>query len=92
MNEETKHLISLLYKGSLSQYGKRKLANIVENQQNRIDELEKALIDEDFKYKNKIDKLKNKLKEHKKDLDYEPWSIYKIDGKVLFDLVKIMGE
>lgn len=43
MNEETKHLISLLYKGSLSQYGKRKLANIVEKQQDRIKELEDDL-------------------------------------------------
>ena len=62
MNEETKHLISLLYTDNLSQYGKRKLADIVENQQNRIDELEKALIEVDFKYRNKINKLKDKLK------------------------------
>lgn len=38
----------------------------------------------------RIDKAIEKLKEHKQDLDYEPWSIYKIDGNILFDLVNIL--
>lgn len=41
---------------------------------------------------NKINKAISKLKEHKHDLDYEPWSIYKVDGKILFDLVEILEE
>lgn len=44
------------------------ILNLIEKQQNRIDELEKALIDEDFKYRNKIDKLKSKLKEDKEKM------------------------
>lgn len=61
-------------------------------------------VDEEFKYihdeyllqcicsemKDKINKAIEKLKEHKYDLDYEPWSIYKIDGFILFDLVRIL--
>ena len=38
----------------------------------------------------RIDKAIEKLKEHKQDLDYEPWSIYKIDENILFDLVNIL--
>ena len=38
----------------------------------------------------KIYKAIEKLKEHKQDLDYEPWSEYKINGKILFDLVDIL--
>lgn len=41
---------------------------------------------------NKINKAIEKLKEHKHDLDYEPYSIYKVDGDILFDLVKILEE
>lgn len=37
--------------------------NLIEKQQNRIYELEKALIDEDLKYRDKIKQLKDKLKE-----------------------------
>lgn len=39
------------------------ILNLIEKQQNRIDELEKALIEEDFKYRNKINKAIDKLKE-----------------------------
>lgn len=36
------------------------------------------------------DEAIEKLKEHKHDLDYEPWSEYKINGSILFDLVEIL--
>lgn len=32
-----------------------------------------------------------KLKEHQYDLDYEPWSIYKVSGNILFDLKLILN-
>lgn len=32
-----------------------------------------------------------KLKEHKYDLDYEPWSIYEVSGNILFDLKLILN-
>ena len=41
---------------------------VLKDKDNRIDELEKALIEVDFKYRNKIDKLKNKLKEDKEKM------------------------
>lgn len=41
----------------------------------------------------RIDEATRKLKEHKKDLDYEPWSEYTISGTILFDLAGILeGE
>ena len=44
------------------------MIKVIENQQNRIDELEKALIDEDFKNKEKISKAIKRIKETR--LDY----------------------
>lgn len=41
-------------------------------------------------FKERINKAIEKLKEHKHDLDYEPWSEYKISGNILFDLVNIL--
>lgn len=41
-------------------------------------------------YKLRIDKAIEKLKEHKHDLDYEPWSEYKVSGKILFELAIIL--
>lgn len=38
----------------------------------------------------RINKAIQKLKEHKQDLDYEPWSLYQIEGNILFDLVNIL--
>ena len=52
------------------------------------DELKKQL----EAYKNMRKEAINKLKEHKKDLDYEPWSIYEIKGSILFDLVDILNK
>ena len=39
-----------------------------------------------------LDKIKEELKKHKPDLDYEPWSEYKISGNILFDIVKLLEE
>ena len=44
------------------------------------------------KYREILDKIKEELKKHKHDLDYEPWSEYKISGNILFDIVKILEE
>ena len=44
------------------------------------------------KQKEVLDKIKEELKKHKSDLDYEPWSEYKISGNILFDIVKILEE
>lgn len=53
MNEEEKReyeeLKSLLYTGTISQYGKRKLIDIIEKQQKQIERLEKESIG-DTKY------------------------------------------
>lgn len=95
MSEKAKELINLLYADKLTQFGKRQLSDLIEKQQTKIKELEADLYSANCTINDYIEernKLKDKLKEHKKDLDYEPWSIYKIDGKVLFDLVNIMGE
>lgn len=43
-------------------------------------------------YENMRKEAINKLKEHKKDLDYEPWSIYEIKGSILFDLADILNK
>lgn len=43
-------------------------------------------------YKNIVKEVRKKLKEHKQDLDYEPWSEYKIKGKILFDLITILDK
>ena len=52
----------------------------------------RKLFEENIKYKKIIDKIKEELKKHKYDLDYEPWSIYKISGKILFDIVRMLEE
>ena len=48
------------------------------------------LLDEKEELQKRIDKAIEKLKEHKHDLDYEPWGIYRIEGNILFDLVNIL--
>lgn len=40
------------------------ILNLIKKQQNRIDELEKALIDEDLKYRNKIKQYEEQNKEY----------------------------
>lgn len=96
-NEEKKAIKSLkefayTIHGILSVGEAKTLLQLLEQKDKRIDELKKALVDGDFKYRNKINKAIDKLKKHKHDLDYEPWSIYKVNGSILFDLVKILEE
>lgn len=43
-------------------------------------------------YENMRKEAINKLKEHKKDLDYEPWSLYEVRGSILFDLSNILNK
>ena len=50
----------------------------------------KQLQQENQSLKDRIEKANNKLREHKHDLDYEPWSIYEINGSILFDLVDLL--
>ncbi len=41
----------------------------------------------------RIDKALRILSKHNKYLDYEPWSVYKVDGQILFNLVNVLlGE
>lgn len=76
------------------------LKNHIQDQDKRIERFyeENKYLKEDYKrhidrineLTNRIDKAIEKLKEHKYDLDYEPWSIYRIKGSILFDLVNIL--
>ena len=43
-------------------------------------------------YENMRKEAINKLKEHKKDLDYEPWSLYEVRGSILFNLSNILNK
>lgn len=56
-------------------------------EEKRINKENLKLIDQ---LQDRIDKAIEKLKEHKHDLDYEPWSEYKISGNIVFDLVNIL--
>ena len=42
--------------------------------------------------RDKIKKILDILRKHKKDLDYEAWSEYKISGSILFDLVFFLED
>ncbi len=39
---------------------------------------------------NTLIEIKKLLRKHKNDLDYEPWSEYKISGNILFELVSAL--
>ena len=41
---------------------------------------------------NTLIEIKKQLRKHKKDLDYEPWSEYKISGNILFKLVSVLEK
>lgn len=47
-----------------------------------------------LKYLNqkRIDKVKEKIFEINYDLDFEPWSVYKVNGEILFELVQILED
>ena len=73
---EYEELKSLLYTGTISQYGKRKLIDIIEKQQKEIEELKNGQIDFwisdkeiEERIRNKFvnkDKIKAKIEEYKK--------------------------
>ena len=52
----------------------------------------KAVERDNKQLENIIKEAINKLKEHKYDLDYEPWSIYKIKGSILFELTETLNK
>lgn len=39
-----------------------------------------------------LDEIREQLKKIKPDLDFEPWSIYKVSGDKLFDLSQILDK
>lgn len=41
---------------------------------------------------NTLIEIKKLLRKHKNDLDYEPWSEYKISGNILFELVSLLEK
>lgn len=75
---EYEELKSLLYTGTISQYGKRKLIDIIEKQQKEIEELKNGQIDfwiSDKKIEERIrnkfvnkDKIKAKIEEINKEM------------------------
>ena len=79
--EEYEELKSLLYTGTISQYGKRKLIEIIEKQSKEIEELKdtRSIFNMGRRsYKNEIeDKIKAKIEEIDKVLNED---IYVIDG------------
>lgn len=79
MTEKAKELINLLYADNLTGFGKIQLADLIEKQQNRIDELEKALMDEQLKHTDKINKLKDKLIGDKME-QFDDYIIYLIES------------
>ena len=50
------------------------------------------LIKENKKYKSVLDEIREQLKKIKPDLDFEPWSVYKVSGEKLFDLLQILDK
>lgn len=79
MTEKAKELINLLYADNLTEFGKIQLVDLIEKQQNRIDELEKSLIEEAIKSTEKINKLKDKLKGDKME-QFDDYIIYLIES------------
>lgn len=51
-----------------------------------------ALLNKINKYEKVLDEIREQLKKIKPDLDFEPWSIYKISGDKLFDLLQILDK
>lgn len=47
---------------------------------------------ENIKYKSVLDEIREQLKKIKPDLDFEPWSVYKVSGSKLFDLLQILDK
>ena len=62
------------------------LIKVIEKQQNRIDELEKALVDEQLKHRDKIKQLKDKMIGDRME-QFDDYVIYLIES-----YLEIMGE
>ena len=62
MTEKAKELINLLYADNLTEFGKIQLADLIEKQQNRIDELEADLYSANCTINDYIEE-RNKLKD-----------------------------
>lgn len=60
--------------------------DFITEQNKYIDKLEKKIKEKD----KTINLVFNRLKESKKDLDYDPWSFY--GGRILFDIVQILEK
>ena len=67
------------------------LLNLIEKQQNRIDELEKALIEEQLKHTDKINKA-IKYIEEEPYIDYEREICHEMYEGQIFELIKILEE
>ena len=65
--------------------------NLIEKQQNRIDELEKALVDEQLKHTDKINKA-IKYIEEETCIDYEREICHEMYEGQIFELIKILEE
>ena len=48
------------------------------------------IVNEIERLNNIINKAIEQLSKIKKDLDFEPWSIYQVDGNIIFDLLDIL--
>ena len=73
--KEYEELKSLLYTGTISQYGKRKLINIIEKQQKEIEELKEdnkkksiVIIEYQDLYEKLEDKIKAKIEEYEEKI------------------------
>ena len=47
---------------------------------------------ENQRLKQVLDEIREQLKKIEPDLDFEPWSIYKVSGNKLFDLSQILDK
>ena len=60
---------------------KRKYKELLTNMQNSL-----------TNKNNVLDEIREQLKKIKSDLDFEPWSVYKVSGGKLFDLLQILDK
>lgn len=65
--------------------------NILEANIKLVDENKLLKMDNEL-LNNTLIEIKKLLRKHKNDLDYEPWSEYKISGNILFELVSVLEK
>lgn len=101
MKEENQIIIRCLNKyGKVPEtYDLLEKIDLLEEENQRLNNDIKILLKENeakekviIEYENMRKEVINKLKEHKKDLDYEPWSLYEVRGSILFNLVNILNK